>query len=84
MPVVEFVVRSGCHLCQEARPVVHSLCRDARVECVERDVDGDDEVAKYTDHVPVVLIDGEEFSYWGVDPAQLKQRLTALWEQARW
>lgn len=77
-------MRSGCHLCDVARPVVRSLCEEFRADYVEQDVDGNEEMSHYTDHVPVVLIDGEEFSYWGVDPAELQQKLVSLRKQARW
>ena len=49
--------RQGCHLCEDAREVLirHGL----EPHCV--DIDGDPElVAKYTECVPVVVIDGRE------------------------
>ncbi|MGC3954428.1 MAG: glutaredoxin family protein [Propionicimonas sp.] len=75
---VQLLVRDGCHLCIDATSVVSEVCADLGVGWRSVDVDSDPELrAAYTDHVPVVLIDGDVHSRWFVDPAQLRSALTA-------
>ena len=74
--LVTFVTREGCHLCSEAEPVVQRLAGDAGVRYEVRDVDADPaDRERWSDHVPVVLLDGEEHSYWYVDEAKLRTAL---------
>ena len=64
--------RRGCHLCDVARDVLaaHGL----EPELV--DIDRDDELRRrYTDCVPVVLIDGRERFRGRVDPVLLRRIL---------
>ena len=59
---------------QQIEPVV------AQAGCAlsVRTVDEDRELAmEYGDRVPVVVIDGEEFSCWEVDNAELAEALSA-------
>jgi glutaredoxin len=73
---VTLVTRAGCHLCEEALPVVRRLAADAGVRLEVRDVDADpDDRARWSDHVPVVLLDGEQHSLWFVDEAALAKAL---------
>lgn len=74
--LVTFVTRAGCHLCSEAEPVVQRLAGAAGVRYEVVDVDADPaDRARWSDHVPVVLLDGEEHSYWYVDEAALRSAL---------
>ncbi|MDO4784359.1 MAG: glutaredoxin family protein [Propionibacteriaceae bacterium] len=76
MARVEFITRAGCHLCDEAREVVSSVCGSLGVPWQARDVDTDPELAaRYSDHVPVIVIDGDVVSYWFVDADQLRKTL---------
>lgn len=62
------LTRVGCTLCVDAERVVERVCaeRDVTYELV--DVDGDEALrAKFTDHVPVLVLDDEVRSYWFVD-----------------
>ena len=70
-----FVTRVGCALCEEARPVVERLAARAGVELDVRDVDTDGGLAGWSDHVPVVLLDGVEHSRWWVDQEALAKAL---------
>lgn len=69
--------RDGCHLCDDARLVVHSVVADFDdVELVEASIDTDAELrAKYHDEIPVVLIDGKMHAYWRVDADRLRSAL---------
>lgn len=76
-PRVRLVTRAGCHLCDDARPVVSALAREAGTGVLELDVDDDDALfERYSDLVPVVLVDGVEVSRWWVEPAALRAALT--------
>lgn len=82
MPVhtarVQLLTREGCHLCDDAREVVVSVCADAGVGWVERDIDLDPDtslVGTYSDYVPVVLVDGVQQAFWRVDAARLRRSL---------
>jgi hypothetical protein len=71
-----FVTREGCTLCAEALPVVQRLAAAAGVPVEVRDVDADPaDRARWTDHVPVVLLDGEQHSLWFVDEEALSRAL---------
>ena len=73
---VTFVTRDGCHLCEEAEPVVARLAAEAGAAYEVLDVDADPAAkARWTDHVPVVLLDGQEHSYWYVDEPALRAAL---------
>lgn len=74
--LLTFVTRQGCHLCEQALPVVRRLAEGAGVAVEVRDVDDDaGDRERWTDHVPVVLLDGEQHSLWYVDEAKLGRAL---------
>jgi hypothetical protein len=76
---VTLLSRAGCHLCDDARPVVAAVAADVEVAWDELDVDADPALAKeYGDRVPVVLIDGREHAYWRVDESRLRAALTGV------
>jgi glutaredoxin len=73
---VTFVTRSGCTLCAQAEPVVARAAADAGVPLEVRDVDADPaDHALWSDKVPVVLLDGVEHAYWGIDERVLRRAL---------
>ena len=73
---VVLVTRAGCHLCEEAEPVVARLAGEAGVPFALRSVDGDPELqALWSDHVPVVLLDDVELCRWWVDEPALRRAL---------
>jgi thiol-disulfide isomerase/thioredoxin len=54
--VVKFLTRPGCHLCEEAFPLVERAARRARVEVEIVDIETDDAlVAEYGLRIPVLL-----------------------------
>jgi hypothetical protein len=60
-------MREGCHLCDEARPVVRSAARWSGVGVIEVDIDDDDGlVARYGLRIPVVLGPDDEVLAEGV------------------
>lgn len=75
-PVVTLLTRAGCHLCDEARPVVATICAETGSVWSEIDVDGSPELrSEYGDRLPVFLVDGREHGYWRVEPERLRAAL---------
>jgi glutaredoxin len=75
---VTLVTRAGCTLCAEAEPLVRDAAAQAGVAYDVRDVDTDvsgEERARWTDKVPVVLLDGVEHAYWQIDSKALRRAL---------
>lgn len=53
---MRFLTRGGCHLCDDARPLVEWAARKAGVGLVEVDIETDDTLlALYGLRIPVVL-----------------------------
>ncbi len=78
--LVEFYTRRGCHLCDQAKPLVLRLARRNRATFVERDVDTDDGLrARFGMKVPVVRInDGNQLAL-----RITEERLRRAFERAR-
>ena len=59
---VQIISREGCHLCDEAKATVEATRRIRKlpIDVTVVDVDTDPRFNIWSDHVPVVLIDGEE------------------------
>ena len=73
---VVLVTRAGCHLCALAEPVVARAATDAGVPLEVRDVDArPEDHDRWTDKVPVVLLDGVEHAYWSIDEQVLRKAL---------
>lgn len=73
---VTLIGKPGCHLCDEARAVVSSVCRDVGVEWTEISVL--DDPALYDEHaerIPVVLVDDRPHDFWRIDATRLRAAL---------
>jgi len=73
--------RVGCHLCDEAREVVRTVCAETGDTWTEIDIDaadvaGRDLVGELGELVPVVEVDGVQQGYWRIDAARLRRTLT--------
>ncbi len=73
--------RAGCHLCDEAREVVRTVCAETGDAWSEVDIDtaspdGRDLVRELGELVPVVEVDGVQQGYWRIDGARLRRTLT--------
>ncbi|MFF4249543.1 glutaredoxin family protein [Streptomyces sp. NPDC001822] len=76
--VVTLVGKPGCHLCDDARLVVSAVCEETGAAWVEKDITRDEALHKeYWEQIPVVLIDGEQHTFWRVDAARLRTALGA-------
>ena len=76
-PRLQLLTRQGCHLCEEAATTLAEVATQAGLdEPVWIDVDADPDLqAEFGDRVPVVLLDGEEHSYFSVDVPRLRRDL---------
>ena len=77
MSRVRLLTKPGCHLCDEARVVVATVCRELGEAFDEVDIAGDPELmALYGEQIPVTFVDDRQHDYWRVDPARLRAALT--------
>ncbi|MEU6403736.1 glutaredoxin family protein [Streptomyces sp. NPDC046985] len=75
--LVTLVRKPGCHLCDDAQLVVEKVCADLGVPWERRDITEDPELhARYWEQIPVVLIDGEQHTFWRVNEERLRGALT--------
>ncbi|HEX6025467.1 MAG TPA: glutaredoxin family protein [Solirubrobacter sp.] len=76
MRTVTLYSRPGCHLCDEARDVLHQLRTQAPFAIEEIDITTDDALhARYLERIPVVALDGEELFDFEVDEGALLRRI---------
>jgi Glutaredoxin-like domain (DUF836) len=76
-PRITLISRVDCHLCELARGAIQEVAAELGVGWVEVDVDADPELLrKYSDQVPVTLVDGRQHDFWRVDPARLRLALS--------
>lgn len=76
-PRVLLITRPGCHLCDEARAVIARVTAELGVSWAERDVGASaQDLARYSEMVPVTLIDGVQHDFWRVQEDRLRAALT--------
>ncbi|WP_329119021.1 glutaredoxin family protein [Streptomyces sp. NBC_01465] len=76
--VVTLIGKSGCHLCDDAREVVSRVCGEVGAGWEEKSIEEDAELYReYWEQIPVVLIDGEQHTFWRVDADRLRRALGA-------
>jgi len=75
---VTLIARAGCHLCDTARETVARVTADLGVGWEEILVDGDPELReRWSEQVPVTLVDGRQHDYWRVDEGRLRAALSS-------
>jgi glutaredoxin len=70
--------KPGCHLCDEAEAVVNEVLAEVAVQVslTKLDILEDEELfARFSEEIPVLLIDGQVHNYWRIDPQRLKEAL---------
>ncbi len=73
---VRLLTRPGCHLCDDARPVVAAVCAELGVDWDEVDITSDPALlAEHWEQIPVTLVDGRQHDFWRVDAARLRTAL---------
>ncbi|MBA5225439.1 glutaredoxin family protein [Streptomyces griseoaurantiacus] len=74
--LVTLVRKPGCHLCDDAEAVVSRVCAELGVSWEHKDITEDEELnRRYWEQIPVVLIDGEQHTFWRVDENRLRKAL---------
>lgn len=77
MARVVLLSRPGCHLCDDARAVIESVCADLGIGWSERNIAEDAQLERrYREQIPVTLVDGEQHDFWRVDAQRLRAALT--------
>jgi thiol-disulfide isomerase/thioredoxin len=76
--LLTFVTRSGCHLCEQAEPLVRATAARYRADLEVVDMDSDDELVRlYALRVPVVLgPDGEIIAEGIIDRRGLRRAVS--------
>ena len=75
---VTLIGKPGCHLCDDARVVVEKVAAEVGAVVEEQDITQDEALyARYWEQIPVVLVDGEQHTFWRVDEKRLRAALTA-------
>jgi hypothetical protein len=71
---VTLLSKPGCHLCDAARDVVHSVVDgDEHATFVERSILDDPELYdRFVEEIPVVLINDRVHNIWRVDAERLR------------
>ena len=78
-PRVVIATRVGCHLCEQAESIASTVCAPGTWARV--DVDAHPDLAtQFTDHVPVVWVDGRLLTYWTLT----KDQLVAALQSSDW
>ncbi len=77
-PRVTLLTRPGCHLCADARAIVARVAADLGVAWEERDVSvSADDLARYSEMIPVTLVDGVQHDFWWVSEERLRAALVS-------
>lgn len=79
MRFLEFITKPGCHLCDEALPLVQAEATRRGFRVVERSVMTDDALMdEYGLRIPVVLLDGEPIAEGIIDSGDVDAALGAI------
>jgi Glutaredoxin-like domain (DUF836) len=74
--------KPGCHLCDDARAVVERVAADTGAGWNEVSILDDAALAQeYGEQIPVLLVDGEQHTFWRVDEERLRAVLSG---RRRW
>ncbi|MEV7739959.1 glutaredoxin family protein [Streptomyces sp. NPDC088921] len=75
--LVTLIRKPGCHLCDDAQSVIEKVCGDLGVPWEYKDIDQDPQLHhQYWEQIPVVLVDGEQHTFWRVNEDRLRKALT--------
>ena len=75
-PRITLLSRPGCHLCDDARSVIARVAAELGVTFEERDITlSADDLAQYSEMIPVTLIDGVQHDFWRVSEDRLRAAL---------
>ncbi|PWI17331.1 NrdH-redoxin [Streptomyces sp. Act143] len=75
--LVTLIRKPGCHLCDDAQLVVEKVCGELGATWEQKDISADQALHdQYWEQIPVVLVDGEQHTFWRVDEDRLRRALT--------
>jgi hypothetical protein len=73
---VTLLSRTGCHLCDDARAIIARVAADLAVSWEERDIMlSADDLAQYSEMIPVTFVDGVQHDFWRVSEDRLRAAL---------
>ncbi|WAL97099.1 glutaredoxin family protein [Streptomyces sp. Je 1-369] len=74
--LVTLIGKPGCHLCDDAQSVIEKVCGELGTPWEKKDITRDEELHRaYWEQIPVVLVDGEQHTFWRVDEVRLRREL---------
>ena len=69
---------AACHLCDDARSVIARVTADLGVGWTERDITRSaEDLDRYSEMIPVTLVDGVQLDFWRVAEERLRAALLA-------
>lgn len=75
--VLTLIGKPGCHLCDEAELAVQSVLDDFSAVSFEKAniLENSELFEKYSEQIPVLLINGTVHNYWRIDTERLREAL---------
>ncbi|MFM2237949.1 MAG: hypothetical protein RL389_296 [Actinomycetota bacterium] len=75
--VLTLIGKPGCHLCDEAELAVQSVLDDFSAVSFEKAniLENSELFEKYSEQIPVLLINGLVHNYWRIDTERLREAL---------
>ena len=82
--------KPGCHLCDDARLVVNTVIAEfksahtgvnasVQVQLDEENIlENEALFKKYSEEIPVLMVNGQVHNYWRIDPIRLRDALESL------
>lgn len=68
--------KPGCHLCDDARAVIRTVCAEVGEGYDEVDITASaDLMRRYGEEIPVTMVDGRRHDVFWVDPSRLRHAL---------
>jgi len=72
--------KPGCHLCDDARAVVATVCAELGESFEEVDITAGPDAPRLTrafgEEIPVTFVDGRQHDFWRVDADRLRTALS--------
>ena len=82
---ITMIVRTGCHLCVAAESALARVIGRFNAEHPDQpynvtltDISDQVDYQRFTDELPVLLINGEQVSFWKIDENRVFDRLQSL------
>ncbi|MDD5544427.1 MAG: glutaredoxin family protein [Acidobacteriia bacterium] len=73
---IQFLSKPGCHLCDQAKPVVRRICEEFSLPWEDINIEKDpDFYEQYKEEIPVLLIDGKKIFKYLVREEDLRRAL---------